>query len=64
LAPALEQSWDTTQARLEAMTAAERAQTVQRGQVTWTARRMLRRMLEHEWEHLLEIAERLGEPLE
>lgn len=45
------------------MTAAERRQSVKHGQVTWTARRGLRRMLEHEWEHLLEIAERLGKSL-
>jgi predicted RNase H-like HicB family nuclease len=58
LVPALEEAWDITRTRLEGMTGAERTQTVQRGQVTWTARRMLRRMLEHEWEHLLEIAAR------
>lgn len=62
LVPALEQAWRITRARLEAMTEADRTQTFQRGQVTWTARRMMRRMLEHEWEHLTEIAERLGEP--
>ena len=62
LVPALEQAWRITRARLEAMTEADRTQTIQRGQVTWTARRMMRRMLEHEWEHLTEIAERLGEP--
>ena len=61
--PALEQLWQIIRVRLVAMTEAERTQTIQRGQVTWTARRMLRRMLEHEWEHLLEIAERLGRPL-
>jgi predicted RNase H-like HicB family nuclease/uncharacterized damage-inducible protein DinB len=60
--PALEQLWEITRSRLEAMTEAERMQTVQRGRVTWTARRMFRRMLEHEWEHLLEMAERLGSP--
>jgi len=62
LVPALEQAWSSTLARLEAMTEMDRTQTVQRGQVTWTARRMMRRMLEHEWEHLLEIGERLGRP--
>ena len=60
LVPALEEAWHITRTRLEGMTEVERRQTVQRGQVTWTARRMLRRMLEHEWEHLLEISERLG----
>jgi lipopolysaccharide biosynthesis protein len=33
--------------------------SVKYGQVTWTARRALRRMLEHEWEHLLELSKRL-----
>jgi predicted RNase H-like HicB family nuclease/uncharacterized damage-inducible protein DinB len=61
-ATALEEAWHITRARLESMTEMERLQTVQRGQVTWTARRMMRRMLEHEWEHLQEIAERLGRP--
>ena len=63
VASALHDAWRLTSARLEAMTGAERAKVVQRGQVTWMARRMLRRMLEHEWEHLLEIAGRFGEPL-
>ena len=60
LVPALEQAWSITLVRLQTMTEAERTQMTQRGQVTWTARRMLRRMLEHEWEHLREIADRLG----
>jgi len=29
----------------------------------WTARKVLRRMLEHEWEHLVELSERLCKPL-
>jgi len=49
--------------RLESMTERERRQLVKHGQVTWTARRAPRRMLEHEWEHLVEIAERLGKPI-
>ncbi len=52
--------WKIIRTRLEAMTDADRAQSVQRGQVTWTAKRALRRLLEHPWEHLVEIEERLG----
>jgi len=51
--------WQISLNRLEAMTAAELNQRIQRGQKTWTARRMLRRMLEHGWEHLLEISRRV-----
>ncbi len=45
--------------RLEALTEAERSRAVPHGQLTWTARRALRRMLEHAWEHLSEISRRL-----
>jgi predicted RNase H-like HicB family nuclease/uncharacterized damage-inducible protein DinB len=58
LVPSLEEAWHITRSRLEGMTEEERSQTVQRGQVAWTARRMLRRMLEHECEHLSEISQR------
>ena len=40
------------------MTETELGQAVKHGQVTWTARRGLRRMLEHSWEHLQEISRR------
>ena len=60
VASALDQAWMLTKSRLEAVTESEREQLVQRGQVTWTVRRALRRMLEHEWEHLQETARRLG----
>jgi predicted RNase H-like HicB family nuclease/uncharacterized damage-inducible protein DinB len=56
---ALTRVWQISLNRLEAMTAAELNQRIQRGQKTWTARRMLRRMLEHGWEHLLEISRRV-----
>lgn len=52
--------WQICSMRLKAMTGEERAQQVNHGQVTWTARRALRRMLEHAWEHHLEISRRLG----
>jgi predicted RNase H-like HicB family nuclease/uncharacterized damage-inducible protein DinB len=60
LAAALEALWQISRLRLEALTENERRQTVPHGQVAWTARRCLRRMLEHSWEHLLEISDRLG----
>jgi predicted RNase H-like HicB family nuclease len=60
VADALTRLWRTAAARLDAMTDAERTQMVAHGQVTWTARRALRRMLEHHWEHLQEITGRLG----
>lgn len=56
---ALTNLWRISSSRLEIMTEAQRRQKVRRGQVTWTARRALRRMLEHDWEHLLEISKRL-----
>ena len=64
ISAALTRLWQISDARLEAMTEAERTQQVQHGQKTWTARRALRRMLEHHWEHLLEIARRLGQPMD
>ncbi len=60
LPAALAALWQISRLRLEALTDSERLQTVPHGQVTWTSRRCLRRMLEHAWEHLLEINERLG----
>jgi hypothetical protein len=45
------------------MTTDERSQVIEHWKQTWTARKALRRMLEHEWEHLIELSERLGAPL-
>lgn len=42
------------------MSDAERAEVVLRGQARRTARSGVRKMLEHSWEHFVEIAERLG----
>lgn len=42
-------------ARLRAMTPAERAFSRQSGQILLTSRRLFRRVLEHRWEHLMEI---------
>ena len=46
--------------RLAAITDEERVATVQHGAKQWTARRAVRRMLEHQWEHLVEVRARLG----
>jgi hypothetical protein len=46
--------------RLKALTPAERRNVRRTGQSTYSAYRVIRRMLEHEWEHRREIAARLG----
>jgi predicted RNase H-like HicB family nuclease len=46
--------------RLRSMDAAERTGVVMRGQNPWSARAAVRRMLEHAWEHYVEISVRLG----
>ena len=45
--------------RLKTLTPAERARVRKAGQSTYSAYRVIRRMLEHEWEHRREIAARL-----
>ena len=45
--------------RLRSMDAQERSSVVMRGQSPWSARAAVRRMLEHAWEHYVEIAVRL-----
>ena len=45
--------------RLKKLTPAERANVRRAGQSTYSAYRVIRRMLEHEWEHRREIAVRL-----
>jgi uncharacterized damage-inducible protein DinB len=47
-------------ARLAKLTPDERTRVRRAGQSTYTAYRVIRRMLEHEWEHRVEIAARLG----
>jgi len=56
---ALDQLFELEQQRLRAMTKDERSEVIMRGQTPWSARAALRRMLEHGWEHYIEIAERL-----
>jgi uncharacterized damage-inducible protein DinB/predicted RNase H-like HicB family nuclease len=46
--------------RLKTLTPAERARVRKAGQSTYSAYRVIRRMLEHEWEHRREIATRVG----
>ena len=58
LASALTRVWQISDLRLGAMTSEELERQVQHGQVTWTAHRGMRRMLEHAWEHLSEISNR------
>jgi hypothetical protein len=57
---AMAASTEPTVERLAAMTADERSREVSHGAALWTARKMLRKLLEHEWEHHEEIARRLG----
>ncbi len=57
---ALSDVWDISLARLNLLTEAERSRSVPHGEVKWTARRCLRRMLEHGWEHFMEISRRLA----
>jgi predicted RNase H-like HicB family nuclease len=46
--------------RLRSMTDEERSAVVMRGQSPWTVRYAIRQMLEHAWEHYIEIVDRLG----
>ncbi len=46
--------------RLRSLSWQERSEVFAQGQQPRTARRVMRRMLEHEWEHLVELKERLG----
>jgi hypothetical protein len=49
--------------RIRSLTEEERSQQLVHWKRIWTARKVLRRMLEHEWEHLVELSERLEKPL-
>ena len=46
--------------RLRSLTWEERSKPFIHWKHTRTARKVMRRMLEHRWEHLVEIQERLG----
>jgi len=60
LPAALVRVWDLVVNRLQSMSDAERSESVPHGQTIWAARRAMRRLLEHNWEHLVEISDRLG----
>jgi uncharacterized damage-inducible protein DinB len=47
--------------RLRSLSPQERSEPFVHWKYTRTARKVMRRMLEHQWEHLVEIRERLGE---
>ncbi|HJW83345.1 MAG TPA: hypothetical protein VJ754_03475 [Anaerolineae bacterium] len=49
--------------RIWSLTPEERTRAVEHWKQTWTARKVIRRMLEHEWEHLVELSERLSKPV-
>lgn len=50
--------------RLRSLTPEERSEPFIHWKYTRTARKVMRRMLEHRWEHLVELKERLGQPLQ
>ncbi len=47
--------------RLRALTPQEMSEPFSHWKNTWTARKVMRRMLEHQWEHLVELKERLAD---
>jgi uncharacterized damage-inducible protein DinB/predicted RNase H-like HicB family nuclease len=49
--------------RIRSLSEEERSRSSEHWKRRWTARKVLRRMLEHEWEHLIELSERLDKPL-
>jgi predicted RNase H-like HicB family nuclease len=63
LVPLAADQGDLLAERLRSLTPAERKAVQHRGEAgqnVWTARKSFRRLLEHEWEHHRELAERLG----
>ena len=60
LASRLTDLWQLLDGQLERITPEVRTAQVQRGEKLWTARRGLRRALEHPWEHLREMQRRLA----
>jgi hypothetical protein len=58
LVDALRSLWAVSHVRLAAMDEDERTRMVRHGEKIWTARRGMRRMLEHQWEHLREVERR------
>jgi predicted RNase H-like HicB family nuclease/uncharacterized damage-inducible protein DinB len=63
LGAALREAEALAVARLRSTTPAERAQVRQRPKDTRTLRKAVRRLLEHDWEHLVELSRRPGGPV-
>ncbi len=62
LAQALRRSMAVAVERLSALTEEERTKVIERPKEVRTLRKALRRMLEHDWEHLRELSRRPGGP--
>jgi uncharacterized damage-inducible protein DinB len=62
IAAALRQATSLAVERLRSVTAEERQAVIQRPKEIRTLRKALRRMLEHDWEHLAELSRRPGGP--
>jgi hypothetical protein len=62
VATALRQATGLVVERLGTVTAQERSRVIQRPKDVRTLRKALRRMLEHDWEHLVELSRRPGGP--
>jgi predicted RNase H-like HicB family nuclease/uncharacterized damage-inducible protein DinB len=62
IAAALRQATSLVVERLRSVTAEERSKVIQRPKEIRTLRKALRRMLEHDWEHLAELSRRPGGP--
>jgi predicted RNase H-like HicB family nuclease/uncharacterized damage-inducible protein DinB len=62
IADALRQATAKVVERLQRTTPEERSEVVQRPKEIRTLRKALRRMLEHDWEHLAELSRRPGGP--
>jgi hypothetical protein len=59
---ALRQAMAIVEAKLRATTEEQRTQAVKRPREVRTLRKAMRRMLEHDWEHLAELSRRPGGP--
>jgi hypothetical protein len=57
---ALDEMFKLETERLKSLTDEERSTVIMRGQSPWSVRRAMRSMLQHSWEHYVEISERLG----
>jgi predicted RNase H-like HicB family nuclease len=62
LGEGLRKSGDIVAGRLRSSTPEQRSAILQRGQITRSMHNALRRTLEHEWEHLVELSRRPGGP--